>query len=66
MKKEGIKIVKLNTVNSTKVKLQSRNEVDLPARASNKLRGDTIRLCDIFVCDNTDNEIIENIFQMKN
>ena len=48
-------MVRLNTVVLTKAKLQSINDVDLPARASNKLRGNVIRLCAVYDCDDTHN-----------
>ena len=51
---------RLNTVILTKVKLQSINDYDLPTRASNKLRENTIRLCAVYVCDVTHDEIIQN------
>ena len=35
----------------TKVKVQSINDVDIPNRTSNKLKGDAIRLGDVYVCD---------------
>ena len=55
------KIVRLNTVIFTKVKLKSINDANINARASNNWRGDTIRLDDVYVFDDTHNEIIETI-----
>ena len=60
--KEGGGGVKWNTVISTKVKLLSINDVNIPARASNKLRGDEIRLGAVYVCDDTHSEILETMF----
>ena len=62
--KEG-KIFKLNTVILTKVKVKSINDVALPAKASNKLRGDTMRLGYVYVFDVTHNEILETIFSRE-
>ena len=52
----------LNTVILTKVKLQSINDVSLPDRDSNKLRGDAIILGAICVCDSSQDEILEKFF----
>ena len=60
------KIVRLNTVILIKAKLQSINDIALPARASNKLRGDTIRPGAVCICDDTHNIILETNFQGKN
>ena len=46
--------------------MKSINDVALPDRASNKLRGDVIRLGDVYVCDNAHDEILKNILQEKN
>ena len=46
-------IVRLNTFILTKVRVQSINYVALPYRASNKLRGDAIRLIAVYVCYDT-------------
>ena len=53
------KIVRLNTINLTKVKLKSINYVAITAKASNYLRGDEIRLGAIYVCDYAHDEIME-------
>ena len=58
-------IVGLNTVILTKVNLQSINDIALPTRSSNKLRGNTIRLGVVYLFDDAHDEIIEN-FQGKN
>ena len=52
----------LNTFILTKVKVQSTNYVYLPARASNKLRGDVIMLGDEYVCDAIHDKILETVF----
>ena len=64
-KNQGQSIVRLNTVILTKVKVQSIDYVALPTRASNKFRGDTIRLGAVYVCDDANNEILEKIFSRK-
>ena len=46
--------------------VQSINDVNIPAIPSNKLRGDAIMLGSVYVCDDTHNEILDNIFQGKN
>ena len=61
-KNEGKQIVRLNTVISTKVKAKSTNDVALPARASKKARSDEISFGDVYVCDVTQDEIMETIF----
>ena len=61
-KKRGKKIVRLNTVILTKLKVQSINDVALTDRESNKLRGDAIRLGDVYVCYVTHNEIMDTIY----
>ena len=63
---EGKTIFGLNTVISTMVKLQSINDVDIPSRASNHLRVDSIRLVCVYVCGDTHDEIMETIFQGRN
>ena len=46
-------IVSLNIVILAKLKAQSINDVSIPDIASNKFRGDAIRLGDVYVCDVT-------------
>ena len=58
-------IARLNTVTLPKVNLKSINDVNIPDRASNKLRGDVIRLGVVYVCDDTHNEILEAIFSSE-
>ena len=48
-----------------KVKAQSINDVNLPARASNKLRGFEIRLGYEYVCDDTNDETLGNIYSRE-
>ena len=55
----------LNTFILTKVKVQSINDVALPDIASNKLRGDEIRLVGVYVCDVTHNKMLETIFSRE-
>ena len=62
---EGKTIVGLNTVILTKVRVQTINDVALPGISYNTLRGDAIRLGDIYVCDVTHNEILETIFSRE-
>ena len=62
VKNEGNKIVRLNTVILTKLKVQSINDVTLPTRAPHNLRGEKIRLYAVHVCDDTKIEILENLF----
>ena len=64
-KNEGNTIVRLNTVILTKAKVKSINYVALPARASNKLRGDEIMLGAVYVCYVTHDEILETIFSKE-
>ena len=52
----------MNTVILTKIKVKSINDVSLPAIASNKLRGDTIRLGAVYICDDANDEILETNF----
>ena len=61
-KNEGQTIVRLNTVILSKVRVKSINDVAIPDRASNKLRVDSIRLGDFYICDVTHDEILETIF----
>ena len=59
-KKDQVKItVRLNTVNLTKVKVQSINDVALTTIASNKLRVESFRLVAVYVCDDANDEIME-------
>ena len=46
----------------TMVTVQPINDVYIPDRASNELRGDIIRLGDVYVCDNAHYEILETTF----
>ena len=62
---EGGIIVRLNTMILTKVNVQSINNVALPERASNKFRGDAIRLFAVRACDDTHDEILETIFSRQ-
>ena len=62
MKKTGKKIVRLNTIILTKVRVKSINDVTLPDRSSNNFRGDAIRLAGFYVCDVTHNKILETTF----
>ena len=55
----------LSTIILTKVKLQSINDVGIPTRASNKLKGDTIRLGEFYVCVDAHDEILETIFSRE-
>ena len=41
----------MNTVILSKVKVKLINEFYIPNIASNKLRGDSIRLGDVYICD---------------
>ena len=56
-KKMKEKTVRLNTIILTKVNIKSINDVALPTIASNKLRGDAIRLGAVCVCDVINDEI---------
>ena len=49
----------------TKVKVKSINDVAISDRASNKVRGDAIRLGAAYVFDVTQNEILEKIFSRE-
>ena len=49
----------------TQVKVQSINDVNIPSISSNKLRVDAIRLVGVYVCDDTHDEILVNIFSME-
>ena len=59
-KNQGQKIVRLNIIILTQ--LQSINTVAIHTRASNKLRGYEIRLCEVYVFDKTHGEVLETIF----
>ena len=61
-KNKGKTIVRLNTVALTKVKVKPINYVALPAIASNRSRGDAIRLDVVYVCDFTHDKILDTIF----
>ena len=65
MKKKGKTIFRLNTVILITVKVKLIRYVALPDRASNTLRGDVIRLGDVYVCDVTHDKIPENIFSKE-
>ena len=52
----------MNNVILTKVKVQPINYTAPPDRASNKFRGDAIRLGAVYICDVTHDEILETIF----
>ena len=62
MKKLRKKIVRLNTVILTKLKVKSINYIDFPDIAANKVRGDAIRLGGVYVCDDTHYYILETTF----
>ena len=49
----------------TKVKVKSINNVDIPDRASNKVRGDTIKFGNVYVCGVKQNLIPGTIFSKK-
>ena len=55
----------MNTVILTKVKLKSLNNVDLPTKSSNNLSCDAIRLVPVYVCDESNDEILETIFSRE-
>ena len=61
-KNEWKTIFGLNTVILTKVKVKSINDVNITDRESNKLRGDEIMLCAVYVCNYIHDEILEPIF----
>ena len=56
----------MNTVILTKFKVKSKNDVALSARDSNNQRGDVIRLCDLYVCDDSHDEILHTNSQGEN
>ena len=47
------------------VKVQSIIYVSIPDRASNELKGDTIRFGSVYICVFTYNEIMETIFSRE-
>ena len=55
----------MNNVILTKVKLKSIHDVALTSIASNKFRGDAIRLATVYVCDVKNDGILENIFSRE-
>ena len=55
----------MNIVILTQVKVQSINDVAIPDKSSNTLRGDEIRLVNIYVCGVTQNEILETILSRE-
>ena len=59
------KPVRLNIVILTKVRMKSINDIALPNRAQNNLRGDAIRLGDVYVCDDAPDEILGTMFSME-
>ena len=44
---------------------KSINDISLPDRSSNRLRGDATMFGTIYVCDVTNNEILETIFSRE-
>ena len=56
----------MNTVILTKVKVKSINDIALPARALNNLRGHAIRLGAMYVHDDAHNEIAETVLHGNN
>ena len=61
-KNQREKIVRLNTVILTKVKLKKKNEVALPAKDSNELNVYEIRSGAVYVFDESHYKILETIF----
>ena len=55
----------MNIAVLTKVRVQSINDVNIPDRYLNKLRGDTIRLGSVFVFNGKHNKILETIFSTE-
>ena len=55
----------MNNVILTKLKVQPVNDVALPSRASNILRGVAIRLGDVYVCGDAQDEIREKMFSRE-
>ena len=55
----------MNTTILTKLKVQSINDVTIPDRESNKLRGDEISLGTVYVFDVTYDEILDTIFSRE-
>ena len=65
--KNEVKIIfRFNTVILTNVKVSSINDVFPPTGDSNHLRGDAIRLGAVYVWDDSNDEIIETIFEENN
>ena len=48
-----------------KGKVQPIDDVDIPYRSSNKLRGNEIMLSDMYVCDDSHDEIMETVFSRE-
>ena len=63
--KPRTKIISLNAVILNKVELNSINDVPIATRASNKVSVDSIRLGDVYVCDDAHDEMLEIIFLGK-
>ena len=59
-------VFRFTSVILIKVKVKSINYVALPYIALNTLRGDTIRLYAVYVCDDAHDEILETIFHGNN
>ena len=55
----------MNTVILTKVKAKSTNDAIITTRASNNWIIYEIRLCDVYVCDESHDELLETIFSRK-
>ena len=62
---QGQTVVMLNNVILTKVRVQSINDVSLPTRASNKLRGDAIWLYAVYAFNYTHIDILETFFKRE-
>ena len=56
----------MNSVIITKINVKSINDVDLPARFLNNLRGVAIRLVAVYVFDDVHDGIIEKNLQGNN
>ena len=59
------KTTRINTVILTNVKVKSINEVALPDRSSNTLRGYAIKLGTVYICDGSHDEITEKCFSRE-
>ena len=59
----GKTIVRLDAITLTKVKVKSINDVALPIRSSNNLRGGSIRFGYVSIFDGAHDEILETIFK---